>query len=768
MHDYFRGGKPLIEKLVLIEDQVFLVSDEIGDIPFGNTLGFGLYYLDTRFLSVFDLTVNGAKPVLLSSSAEQNFMGHLQMANPPWLTCQGEAVNAHTVSIRRNRFIGRGLEERIGFFNYNSFPVEVETVLMLAADFKDMFQVRGLTHEPQGTILPPSQGQILEPEYYDSMLSLNYTGLDNVGRRTDIIFETAPTQVEILRGGEQEVTSVVTSAACTANVATKETSPPGVKVTFRMTLEPHKPYSITMYVMPAIADEKPRRSFFDVKVKELRESYERWFQDCTSLETDNELFNRFLWRGQSDLRALVSVHPTGLFPAAGIPWYTTPFGRDGLITGLQTMMLNPDIALGTLRFLALNQGKEVNHWREEEPGKIMHEIRVGEMSRRGAIPHTPYYGSIDSTPLFLILFAEAMAWLDDDALYQELLPTVKAALDWVDRHGDLDGDGFVEYQRLSPQGLVNQAWKDSVDSYAFPTGEIAALPIASVEVQGYVYDAKIRLAELFERKGDTDLAMRLMDDAERLRERFATAFWMEEAAFLAQGLDAQKRQLPAITSQAGHCLWSGIVRPEYAHIVADRLLSGDMFSGWGVRTLSNRSPNFNPISYHNGSVWPHDNSIVAAGLKRYGFDDYANEVINGIFMAGLRFRYTRLPELFSGFDRDMRYFSMPAEYPVSCSPQAWAAGTPILFLQTILGLRADASRQKLYLRPTLPDWLNQVAIRNLRVGDARVDILATRHAVEVSKQSGEVDVVVEGMVATVTDRGINPLPASMRKMAFLV
>ncbi|MBI2955651.1 MAG: amylo-alpha-1,6-glucosidase [Chloroflexi bacterium] len=757
-----------MEKLVLIEDQVFLVSDELGDVPFGNNLGLGLYYLDTRFLSVFDLTINNSKPILLSGSAEQNFMGHLQMANPAWLNCSGEVVRSHTVSIRRNRFVDCGLEERIGLFNYNPFPVDVELVLLLAADFKDMFQVRGLTREPNGKVLAPSQGKILAPEYQDSTISLNYLGLDDVRRRTDIVFETPPTSLEFLAGGSHETTTVIQSASCATAVAQKESLPPGVKSVFRLILEPNKPYSITMYVRPAVADEKPRRSFFDIEVKELRDSYERWFAECTSIETDNEFFNRMLRRGQSDLRALLTYRPTGLFPSAGIPWFAAPFGRDALITSLQTMMLNSDIAVGTLRFLALHQGKEVSEWRDEQPGKIMHETRVGEMSRRGAVPHTPYYGSVDSTPLFLILFSEAMDWLDDDDLYAELLPSAMAALEWIDEFGDVDGDGYIEYQSLSPRGLRNQGWKDSRDSFAFPNGEPAEPPIACIEAQGYVYDAKLRLAKLLARKGDGDLATRLRDDAERLRERFAVDFWMEEERYCAQGLDRDKRQIPSVTSEAGHCLWSGILKPDQASVVADRLLAPDLFSGWGIRTLSSRSPNFNPMSYHNGSVWPHDNSIVAAGLKSYGLDEYAIQTITGIFLAGLRFRYGRLPELFCGFDRDLRYQSMPAEYPVSCSPQAWATGAPVFFLHTILGIRADAAERKIYLRPTLPGWLNEVVVRNLRVGKAKIDILVNRAGITTARQSGDLDVIVDDSVITSSSESINLAPTCMQKMPFFV
>lgn len=326
----------------------------------------------------------------------------------------------------------------------------------------------------------------------------------------------------------------------------------------------------------------------------------------------------------------------------------------------------------------------------------------------------------------------------------------------------------MEYKTLSSRGLYNQAWKDSKDAYAFPTGELAEQPIAATEVQGYVYEAKTRLAALFRRKGEAYLAEKLASQAIELRDRFNRDFWLEEESFFGQALDGRKQIVPSITSNPAHCLWSGIVDPERARAVAERLLHEDLFSGWGIRTLSSNSPNFNPMSYHNGSIWPHDNSIAAAGLRRYGFDQHASDVITGIFLAGLRFRYTRLPELFSGFARDLRYLSMPAEYPASCSPQAWAAGAPIYFLHTMLGMRADAANHRLHLRPYLPDWLNEVSLRGLRFGRGRVDLLINRNQVHVVRNEGDLEVSVDDLA--LVERLDTPAltPSCMQKMPFFV
>ncbi|MEO6457575.1 MAG: amylo-alpha-1,6-glucosidase, partial [Chloroflexia bacterium] len=434
------------------------------------------------------------------------------------------------------------------------------------------------------------------------------------------------------------------------------------------------------------------------------------------------------------------------FPSAGIPWYVCPFGRDSLITALQTLSLNPQIAVGTLRVLARYQGMREDPWREEEPGKILHELRMGEMARLGMVPHSPYYGSVDSTPLFVLLFVETMSWLDNNSLYDELLPNVLRAVEWIDKYGDVDGDGLIEYREAtSPGGIRNQVWKDSGDSTQFPDGTLAETPFAAAEVQAYVYAAKKGLGELLRRKGDAITADRLIAEAEALRTLFNSAFWMEESGFFSQGLDHNKVKVPTITSNPGHCLWCGIADDDKAKQTVQRMIQPDMLSGWGLRTISEESPSYNPMSYHNGSVWPHDNSIGVAGFKRYGYGREANRVITQIYEAAQHFRYMRLPELYCGFASDIVDHTGPTEYPVSCNPQAWAAAAPILMLQTMLGLEAYSFQDRLVLNPRLPDWLTSVQIDNLRVGEKRVGLRIDKHGdhCEASLTHGDMSIGLE-------------------------
>jgi len=753
-----------MEGLVLSENRIFLLCDDLGDVPAGDTRGFGMYYLDTRFMSALQLEINGFRPELLTSSAEHNYLSNIQLTNPAFLLPDGKPVAPQTISIRRNRFIDGALEERIGLFNYNRFPIPIKLSLIYSADFRDMFDVRGYYRAERGEVLDPTcDGQPFSPQSTSDIISLNYLGRDGVPRRTDLTFEQLPDERELIPGGQLRVAAAALKLPELKPVPPElGPMPPGVRVRYRLVLEPQRPYSITYYAVPVVSERSPKRprARFDIAAAEIRRSYEEdWLAECTSIRTSNEVFNQMIYRGQIDVRALLATYDVGgrstPFPFAGIPWYSAPFGRDALITGDQTLILNPEVAVGTLRFLAAHQGTEVNDWRDEQPGKILHEIRYGEFVNRGRVPHSPYYGTVDATPLFLVLFCKVMDWLDDGALYEELLPSVERALEWIRRYGELEwlrsyraewsdwqGEGLIWYLKLSPEGLRNQAWKDSGDSYQFPDGSLADPPIASIEVQGYVYDAKVRLARLFRRKGRADQAEQLEREAEQLRRAIDERFWMPDEEFYAQALDHRKIQVPSVTSNPGHLLWSGTLTPERAELVARRLLADDMFSGWGIRTLSSVSPNFNPMAYHNGTVWPHDNSLIVAGLRRYGYDELATTVMEGIFLAGEHFRYFRLPELYCGFTRDVRYRATPAEYPVSCTPQSWAAGSAILFVKAILGLEAKAWATRLQLRPRLPGWLREIAIRNLRIGNARVDFVVDHQGVRDVSVRGEPELEV--------------------------
>jgi glycogen debranching enzyme len=476
-------------------------------------------------------------------------------------------------------------------------------------------------------------------------------------------------------------------------------------------------------------------------------AYRAWDTGTTTVDSDHEIFDLVMERSIHDLRLLVNdgPGPEQRYIAAGVPWFATLFGRDSIIASFQSLAFRPQIAVETLSVLAAYQATAVDDRRDAEPGKILHELRTGEMAGAGELPHTPYYGSVDSTPLWLILLGETFDWTGDRAMLDRLWPNALAALGWIDTYGDRDGDGFVEYERRSERGLLNQGWKDSSDAIRDRTGVESVPPIALAEVQGYVFDAKRRMAALARVRGDDELAARLDADAETLRQRFEAAFWIEDKRYYALALDRDKRQADAIGSNAGQCLWTGIVSPERAADVVERLLDPEMFSGWGIRTYARDQPGYNPIGYHTGSVWPHDTSLIAAGLKRYGFDEESNRLVGHVFQAAQHFPDFRLPELFCGFDRD--HSALPVPYPVACSPQAWAAGASFLFVETMLGLRAKAGQHELELHhPKLPDWLGKVTLTNLRVGDASVDLLFHRWrgttSAEVLRKVGDVSVTI--------------------------
>ncbi len=723
----------LAQQLVLKENETFIVSRADGNITGGDADG--LYYHDTRYLSLLNFKLNGLDLELLNSSGEQNFMGNLQFANPYFVTEAGEQVKPQTLNIERSRMIMGGLHERIEIVNYNNFPVPATISLQAAADFRDMFDVRGFSRTVWGTIETPT--------WDGKTLTFSYLSSDEQKHLSSVLTaEPAPDQAEISLprrqiGATQEGSIVPNLVNDAVQV---EVNAPSATLAWDIVLQPQQEYVITFQVRPSELVNEQQDDDFNRNVDALDQRYEQWTAESSRMTTNDELYNRLLYRSSTDLRVLMLDSEGGFFPAAGIPWYSCPFGRDSLITAYQMLSLNPQVAVGTLRMLAKHQATEVDDWRDAQPGKILHEIREGEMARLKMVPHTPYYGTVDATPLFIMLFCEMMNWIDDAAIYQELLPNVMAALNWIDEYGDLDGDGFVEYERKSSKGILNQVWKDSDDSTLMPDGQPAASPVAAVEVQGYVYNAKLSLANLLRRKGEAATAERLEREAAELKVRFNAAFWMPEVGYYAQALDREKRQVPAITSNPGHCLLTGIIDDDKAAAVVKRLMAPDMASGWGIRTLSSESYHYNPMSYHRGSIWPHDNSLIAEGFKRYGFHQEANDLIRQIFEASLHFRYYRLPELFCGFQREGRYHSRPAEYPVSCSPQAWAAGTPIMMFQTLLGLQPEPTSRKLRLHPRLPTWLHRLKLGNLRLGNRRLDLSVERghdghDAVEIRGQS---------------------------------
>ncbi|MDP9266609.1 MAG: amylo-alpha-1,6-glucosidase [Chloroflexota bacterium] len=700
--------------VALKEDALVLVSEDDGSLPLGTASPLGLYYHDTQFLSGFALRINGAAPLLLSNNTEQNYVGTFQLVNAAAPLAGGEILPAQSLSVRRTRFLADGWRERIGILNCNAQPVELRVELEFEASFRDMFTVRGYRgkahREPETTVRTTGSG-----------LTFERFGRDGVRRTTEIAIWPGPDSLT------------------------------GRTFLAERVLEPQGVLRLELSIIPREdgAGEAASPRGFDEALDALNASYRRFLRSCADYRTSSEsLDEQLINRSALDLRALIEFEETGPFPTAGIPWYAVPFGRDGLIAAYQTLAWNPDLARGTLRLLAKHQGTRSDAFTEEDPGKIFHELRRGELARLGETPHRPFYGAVDATPLFALVFAETVKWTGDRALWRELLPAAERALEWCDTYGDVDRDGYVEYGARGSE-LRNQGWKDSWNSLSDREGSQSRLPAALVEVQAYVYAAKSGLADLYARDGDTARADQLRREARDLRARFDRDFWMPEERCYAQALDAQKMQVPAVTSNAGHALWCGIVPPEKARPLVDRLMAPDMFTGWGIRTLSSRYPTYNPMSYHNGSVWPHDNSLIAQGFARYGFRQEANAIVDALLEAGRRFPDARLPELFCGFARDLRFSSRPADYLVSCIPQAWSAGVVFLCLRVLLGLEPDLEHERLYADPVLPAWLDHVTVRDLRVHDARVTFTArrTRRGTRVSGGKGRVTVSREPAVA---------------------
>ena len=683
------------------EDSLVLVTEDDGSLPLGTTTALGLYYHDTQFLSGFSLRINGQAPALLSANTEENYVCAFQLANRPATLENGDVLASQSLSVRRTRFLADGLRERVGILNCNPGKVRLRIELEFDVSFEDMFAVRGyrgLARTVEDTPVEPIPNGI----------RFSRLGRDAVRRSTDVTMRPMPDEVD----GRTFVLE-------------RELAPQEI-VTYELAIVPRED---GVGAAPAPRD-------FDEALDTLNARYRKFLRSCADYTTSSEsLDEQLILRSALDLRALIDDESTGLYVTAGIPWYAVPFGRDGIIAAYQTLAWNPDIARGTLRLLAQHQGTKVDRFTEEEPGKIFHELRRGELARLGEVPHRPYYGTVDATPLFAMLFAETVKWTGDRVLWRELLPAAERAIAWCDTYGDADGDGYIEYG-ASPSDLRNHGWKDSAASLCDPDGQPAVLPAALVEAQAYVYAAKCGLADLYALDGETERASALRAQAALLAERFERDFWMENESCYAQALDGNKRQVPAVTSNAGHALWCGIARPDRARRMVERLMAPDMFSGWGVRTLSSTYPTYNPMSYHNGSVWPHDNSLIAQGFVRYGFREEANAIIEALIEAGKRFPNARLPELFCGFNRDLRFSSRPADYLVSCIPQAWSAGMVFLCLRSLLGLEPDLERRRVLVDPALPAWLDKIEVQHLRAYDTTISFRVRRTGRSVSVTGG--------------------------------
>jgi glycogen debranching enzyme len=696
------------EVQVIKEGRTFFLSDRFGDVPEGNTAALGLYHDDTRFLSRLEVTLNQLRPLLLHASTEQNYSQIVELVFPVRMVPFSGRERKDNISLERSRVLSGSLHERISIRNFGTRAHKVRLTIDFAADFLDVFEVRGLERERGGQLQP---GRVER-----NQVVLGYRGLDGETRTTTLRFSPLP--------------DILTET----------------QAVFDFDLEAMQDTSVTLEITPSVRGAAPpRRSMREVE-EGLEREYTAWRKRCTRFRTSNVGLSAFLDRAIADLRMLTAHDADGArYLDAGVPWYSALFGRDSIITAYQALGVSPDLAWDVLRGLAARQGKQVDEWREEEPGKILHELRVGELARAGEIPHTPYYGTADATPLWLILLSTAYRWTGELDAVRELWPNALAALRWIDEHGDEDGDGYVEYRKRSPRGLENQGWKDSWDGVPYPDGSPVEPPIALVEVQAYVYDAKRRLAPLARALGDDELADRLEREAAELKERFNRDFWLEREGYYALALDGEKRPVTTITSNAGHALWAGIADADKAERVVRRMLSPSLSSGWGIRTLATKQPAFDPIGYHTGTIWPHDNAMIAQGLKRYGFDAEAHAVLDQLTRAGAFFPYARYPEVFCGFSADD--VPVPVQYPVACRPQAWASGAPFLMIRSYAGLSADAGRRRLYIvRPQLPRWLERVEIRGMRVGEARLDLTLSQQdgvtAAQVARKEGEVEVLI--------------------------
>jgi glycogen debranching enzyme len=674
------------ELLALKSGAHFVCTRTDGDIRAAGASGEGLYVGDTRHLSELRVRIGGSEPVLLSSVMESGHDAVINATNPALLTGE-DVIPQDTLNVRRTILVNDRLYYRVRVRNFHRRRIDTVVSISLAADFADVFEVRGVDRRSSGEFSPPTRD--------GERLHFTYLAADGERRETIVELSLPPRTVEI--EGDR------------------------VEVSWDVRLEPGEAVELQLVVLTEPNVHGHTEPSLEAAAAQLDSEHAEWVNACAAISTDNELFDLFIEAAVRDVHALMMPVGAEQLPAAGIPWYVAPFGRDSLLTACETMMVNSDVARGTLLVLAGLQADHDEAWRDAEPGKILHELRVGELARTGQIPHTPYYGTVDATPLFLMVAGSYYRWTGDLETMRRLRPALDAALGWIDDWGDRDGDGFVEYERRSPAGLRNQGWKDSEDAVVHADGSLAEGPIALVEVQGYVYEAKLAVADVYEALGDSRRAGLLRAQAATLRAAFNDAFWNEEDEFFVLALDGRKQQVRSITSNPAHCLYCGIVDDDKALRVAERLMAPDMFSGWGVRTLSSSSPAYNPMSYHNGSVWPHDNAIAAAGLKRYGFDAATNRIASGLFDVASGARDFRLPELLCGFQRD-RSKAIVA-YPVACIPQAWAAAAPFMLVQSLLGISAHAPANSLTIdRPRLPEWLGRVELSGVRIAGSKVSL----------------------------------------------
>ena len=680
----------------LKHDDTFIVLDSHGDIGASAGGPDGLFNSDTRYIARLELVLDDVQPLLLGSNLRDDNSGlTIDLSNPDVYRDGRLVLQKDVLHIVRSIFLWRGSAyQRIGIQNHNGYAASFDVTLLFDNDFADLFEVRGEERRRRGI----GSGKVFGPDN----VRLEYKGLDDRTRTTSLHFDPRPTRL-------------------TANSAT-----------YHFELAPHQASSLFVVVSCNKEASFTPVPFFRGLLAHRREMRQST-AGAASIETSNNIFNEVVCQSMADLNILMTDTPQGRYPYAGIPWYSTTFGRDGLITALQMLWIDPRVARGVLRRLAFYQAKETDPLADAEPGKILHEMRGGEMAALREVPFAQYYGSVDSTPLFVLLAGLYFERTGDRETLSELWPAIEAGLRWIDGAADPDRDGFIEYQRASEQGLANQGWKDSYDAIFHADGRLAEGYIALAEVQGYVFAGKQLAARCAWHLGKTDLARKLKADAEQLAERFEEAFWCEELGTYALALDGAKRPCKVRTSNAGQLLFTGIMREDRARLVAADLMRSHFFTGWGIRTVASGEPRYNPMSYHDGSIWPHDNALIALGLARYGHKHAVEQVFRGLFEAASYMDLRRLPELFCGFRREKQ--RGPTLYPVACAPQAWASATPFTLLEAALGLEFDVQRGEIRLRnPRLPSFLNEVVLRDLQLGPSSVDLCIRRHGDDVSME----------------------------------
>jgi glycogen debranching enzyme len=693
---------------VLLYGDTFAIFNRYGDIQ---PVGFGqqgLFQKDTRYLSRLELRICGMRPLLLSSTVrEDNILLAVDLTNPDLELPSGRSLARGTLHIFRTKFLSdASCFERVIIHNYGEERVDVDLTIAFGADFCDIFEIRGQRRQHRGALLPT--------EVQTTSITFSYRGLDNVLRRTRVHSSITPSTV-----GESEVLLPIH-------------------------LEPDEELALSLSIACESNGTGEDSANYDEHL--ARVTKERATSPLADVDiyTSNEQFNDWINRSRADLEMVITSTPFGPYPYAGVPWFSTVFGRDGIITALELLWLAPAVAKGVLSYLAAMQATNLDADRDAQPGKILHEVRHGEMAQLREVPFGCYYGSVDSTPLFLVLAGAYYERTADAEFLKSIWPNIEAALNWINSFGDVDGDGFIEYARQTESGLSQQGWKDSHNSVFHADGRIATGPIALCEVQAYVFAAKSRIACVAHDLGFQHQAEALHTQAEELRKRFEEAFWSDELSTFALALDGDKRPCCVRSSNAGQCLFSGIVSPAHARRTIESLLSPSSFSGWGIRTIATAEKQYNPMSYHNGSVWPHDNALIAFGATLLRDKQLAMRIMSGLFDLSIFTELHRLPELICGFPR--RHGKGPTLYPVACSPQAWAAGAPFLLLQSCLGLSIRAKESRIYLNyPALPEALPSVRIRNVKIGNASVDLGFERNAetvaINILRRSGDVEIV---------------------------